>query len=1130
MDALLDGAGTSGRAAASPAPPPIPRTGQSATSPAPVGDPPGAASSSRKKKKRSKDKGKGTAATSGATAPASPAADGRAPSAATGSKTADGGPKTADPASKTASSGSKTVGTATETDAQTAAPVPGPKGTAAPDQKGTAARAPDQKGAAALPDNTDAGAPAAAPAAAVPAPDPKGTAAPAPRSTAAPDDEDDALVVVPETGGRVVAPPPPVESTPSEDPFDLDDIFGDHGARVAMPSDDDPVEDDEDAPGPAGGSSVEGAGHPGGDATTKVPALSRQGASFELPRSPLQDRGARMAFGDGGATDTGARGGALATSDDRSSRIPVRGGTDNDEPAGGSKLEGAGNPAAAGRMGVGEAPPAAPRGGSKLEGAGNPATAGRMGVSPDTAGAPDAAGGDLSLSQDRDERVPMDGVAPAASAPSPLSAYGSPSRDRSERVGAIAPDADDEGAPAGAARPLSTDRSERFGAPRLDSEGPAGAELALSRDRSERVRWRPVSRSPEGEGAPLALSRDRGDRMGRPAGLDAEGPVGADLALSRDRGDRMGRPPADDELPPAGALALSLDRGDRMGRPPADDELPPAAALALSRDRGDRMGRPPGESEGPAGAALALSRDRADRLLREPRMLEAEDLADIFAPSRDRGDRLGRPSGLFVSSDPQGDFSLSRDSALRMGSVPAFVDADPSIPDLNTAAFAEAGRMQHGDPGQSGARGPVPNGLEGLMPHRGMRGADRMRRPEDEPVDEAHEEADGRSPVPPRRVEVLGRARPDERTDEEGYEREMVREKTHRRLEFVFQRYEMLIVRRGIYRLKGVMGSPDYVTRDPVFLAGKVPIGNGMLAQTIAARFGDHATLVDVSNQLGRHNYEVDADRLAEAIEGAAPTGRAVLAAMTAAVEADDKRSIDKKGIATLRAGGRRRLRGELKAVTTDEHLLLVHAEAGEAPPSLLQPPGRSRAKGKVAWDLFLERIGWNRAGLWAGVRRRFTASLITHPQLAAYALFLIYAIDNARIVAPKELAPRCRALQDWLEARRSEFNEPENGLHYAILHALSMWERMAWVDAQGAPVDEPEMRPLPRGFEPTWEMDDDREVEQTAIWGSIVGSCRQLGIRPWEYLYDLFQAVAAERLDDPAQWTPAAWARTTRS
>jgi hypothetical protein len=542
------------------------------------------------------------------------------------------------------------------------------------------------------------------------------------------------------------------------------------------------------------------------------------------------------------------------------------------------------------------------------------------------------------------------------------------------------------------------------------------------------------------------------------------------------------------------------------------------------------MGRLPGEDELPLGAPLALSRDRSDRLLRQPRMVEAEDLADVFSPSRDRSDRYGRPSGLFVSSDPRDDFSLSRDAFDRLSPVPAYVDADPAIPDLNTAAFAEAGRYNVREPGRNIKRRATPTGLEDLMPHGGLRGADRMRRIEDFAPDDEELASDGRTPVPPRRVEVLGRARPDERTDAEGYERVLDREKTHRRLEFVFQRYEMLIVRRGIYKLKGVLGSEDFVTRDPVFLAGKVPLGNGMLAQAIAARFGDHATLIDVSNQLGRFNFEIEGDRLAEAIDGARDTGRVVHAAMLAAVEADKARRIDKKAIPTVRQGRRKRLRGEFKAVTTDEHMLLVHTEAGEAPPDVLQAPGRSRPKATAAWDLYLERIGWNRAGVWAGVRRRFTASLVTHPQQAAYALFLAYAIDHARVVAPKELAVRASAMKDWLEARRDEFDDPENGFQYAIVHALSMWERMAWVDAEGQPTDEPELRPLPKGFEPTWELDGDREVDQTVIWGSIVASCRQLGIRPWEYLYDLFQAVAADRFETPEQWTPAAWAKTTRS
>ena len=864
-----------------------------------------------------------------------------------------------------------------------------------------------------------------------------------------------------------------------------------------------------------GGQPPEPDGEPGGslvlskDRTDRVRWRPVQRGTEEGggPLPLATDRGERM--GRAAEEGDGAPGGDLAVSQDRGDRIGRAPGP-GDGPAGAALAVSLDR---GDRMGRAPEDSEGPVGGdlslSKDRGD-------RMGRAPEDSEGP--VGGDLSLSKDRGDRM---GRAPG-DAEGPVGGDLSLSKDRGDRMGRAPEDAE---GPVGGDLSLSKDRGDRLGRPSTAEEGAGGGDVALSRDRGDRMGRQPEAA--EGPvGADLVLSRDRSERM---TGIDVDGPAAGELALSRDRADRMRRGPLDEDLPGPVALVLSRDRGDRMGWRPVGDPNAAPSELVLSRDRGDRVGRASEGDSLPAGGDLSLSRDRSDRLLRQPRDLDVGDLADVFAPSREREDRLGYAPAAGAVPAGSG-LQLSRDRTLRMSPVPAHVDVDSAIPDLNTAAFAEAGRYDLRNRGGGTDRGPVPTGLEDLMPHRGMRGADRMRLVDDELEDDELLELDGRTPVAPRRVEILGRARPDERQDEEGYERELVREKTHRRLEFVFQRYEMLIVRRGIYKLKGVLGSSDYVTRDPVFISGKVPLGNGMLAQVVAARFGDHATLVDLSNQIGRQNFEVEAERLEQAIDGAAPLGRAVLDIMHAEVLAEKIRQVDSKGIATLRPTPKRRQRGELKAVSTKAHVLLVHTDEGDELSPLLNPPGRTKANGTFCWDLFLERIGWNRAGIWAGVRRRFTACLVTHPQQAAYALFLSYAIENARVTDRGELANRCRALHEWLLARRAEFDDAENGLQYAIIHSLTMWERMTWVDESGGLSEEPPMRPLPKTFEPTWELQSDREVEQTVLWGSLVASCRALGIRPWEYLYDLFQASAADRADDLSQWTPAAWALTTRT
>ncbi len=76
-----------------------------------------------------------------------------------------------------------------------------------------------------------------------------------------------------------------------------------------------------------------------------------------------------------------------------------------------------------------------------------------------------------------------------------------------------------------------------------------------------------------------------------------------------------------------------------------------------------------------------------------------------------------------------------------------------------------------------------PNGLDAVMPHAGLRGVDRMRRPEadeDLPVDPA---LIGRVPVMPEEIELWGDLPPNERVGACGEPRRRLGERTHHRLE-----------------------------------------------------------------------------------------------------------------------------------------------------------------------------------------------------------------------------------------------------------------------------------------------------------------------------------------------------------
>ena len=797
------------------------------------------------------------------------------------------------------------------------------------------------------------------------------------------------------------------------------------------------------------------------------------------------------------------------------------------------------------RLAVGDRP-APPDGPSPIEAAPD-ARGERMATHPGAV-VPDAGpGAPLALSPDRSERLNVGDRPLLIEVPSPIEAADRVTRARGP-VSAAAPLWVDGGP--GAELALSADRGDRspLGDRPAEPKGPSplesAAETVVGADQRIRVDERPrlATAGSTAEGA-SRTSADPGDRLNvgdRPvedlsAGSTAEGagaparegrlPVGdrpvpptapstseAAVALSADRGLRMNvadRPEVDEaatsSLEPALALGGSADQRLPVGDRPVPPEGPSPVESAANTvaDRSARAGRPSPEALEAVGAELPLSRDRADRAGR-PALADVPELDGVFQPSVRREDRIAPvpepPAGAAEGPEPGG------------------------------AVTTQAGRLVNpalsGDPG----RDPVPNGLDGVMPQPYARGSERLRMAFEAPPPDDETEADGRTPIAPRRMEVMGRLTEAERYDERGRERFLVKEQVSRHIDYIFQRYELLVVRRGVYTAGGFPDGEPYPCRNPHLLAGDVPLGNGMLAQLIAGRYGDHLTLKDFVTQLGRIGFVIEEKELNVAIDRASDAaGRAVWAQMTAELEADKKRVVDGKPVTTRRTAGKRLVQGELRAVQNDEHQLLVHQDKGAAPPPLAEATGRRAGQGTAAWDLALERFGWNRAGVWASTRRRFFATLVTHPKASAYALFLLYAIENARSVDPNALAERHTAFHAWLSARRAEFDEPETGFDYAVVHALHGWDRMRLLDGAGRPVPEPELRRFPKGWSPAFELVNDVDLERMQIWASVVGSCRALGIRPWEYLADLLQAAATDRFDDPARWTPAAWARTTR-
>jgi hypothetical protein len=49
---------------------------------------------------------------------------------------------------------------------------------------------------------------------------------------------------------------------------------------------------------------------------------------------------------------------------------------------------------------------------------------------------------------------------------------------------------------------------------------------------------------------------------------------------------------------------------------------------------------------------------------------------------------------------------------------------------------------------------------------------------------------------------------------------------------------------------------------------------------------------------------------------------------------------------------------------------------------------------------------------------------------------------------------------------------------------------------------------------------------ERSAVIYTLLGSCRRLGLNPFDYLKDLFTRLPSAKITEIKRFTPAAWAR----
>jgi hypothetical protein len=478
----------------------------------------------------------------------------------------------------------------------------------------------------------------------------------------------------------------------------------------------------------------------------------------------------------------------------------------------------------------------------------------------------------------------------------------------------------------------------------------------------------------------------------------------------------------------------------------------------------------------------------------------------------------------------------------RTGSVgPEGRDRKPSDPTVGgprmgaVSAEDDIGAREPGDPTVSGGRlgvnpqrpiavAPVPNGLDDVMvlPPPPDRTGAKPRPPRPTP-----EVVPGLEVVKPMVLDLVAERSPAQLAAT-GKDPEITGEKVRRRVEFQHQRFEFLRIRRPLYRIPGV---DDPVPADrPAWLTSAAPFANGMLAQLVAARFSDHDSYEPWSRILRRFDVAVRVQRLITAVDEAAVAAAPVFAALESSVLSAPK-AIDEIDLGARYPEPGKLREGRIRAAVNAKGVWIMWRALDDHRPMLppsVSPPEKGRRAFFVMSDIGAQR----REGRWAAIRQKLHGALPKDPERAAYGLFLAHRVRRAwtRDPDPAELAKAAAAFHRWATQLRATFDDvPRSSTERVVLSALATWEQLRPVDDAGALAAPLETMGSGRKA-PIWNIEArDGSADRVMAWHSLIETCHDLGIRPWDYLHELFEALAVGDVKDPKKWTPAAWQASAR-
>lgn len=351
---------------------------------------------------------------------------------------------------------------------------------------------------------------------------------------------------------------------------------------------------------------------------------------------------------------------------------------------------------------------------------------------------------------------------------------------------------------------------------------------------------------------------------------------------------------------------------------------------------------------------------------------------------------------------------------------------------------------------------------------------------------------------------------------------------------------------------------PPIIAPLPAQLVDRGVLDASFLAHIVVSKYSDHLPLTRQAKiNLERYSVDVSKQTMANGVRTVAEWLRPVVDQMSRTQFGNGYTQIDETPISYLAPGKGKTAQGYLWTVHVPGGDTVYHWYPGRGAECLneIVPEnygGTIQCDGYSAYPAFQKtRKAVVLGGCFAHVRRKFWEALeqrqdVTFNRWIVGQIQLLYEIEEklrdskagpekravVRQFESRPIIKRLRRALELVEKKRRYL--PQSLTGKAISYALNQWDTVVrWIEDGRMEIDnnlvENKIRPTKLGAKNWLFIGANEAGWRSAVIYSIITSCRNHGIEPFEYLSDVLDRLPSMTTDQIKDITPSAWAAQKR-